>query len=285
MERSGRSRPSSAAELPGTQSSSSSSAAGAAACVAATAAGAAGRGAGVDDDESDTLFRPCRELLTQITAEKEMLKSTQQEVADVLSRALQRAKSDSGMMTQFKKTVARGGLVAGRSRGGRPNFFARRRREAEPLHGPDRFYTDKSTYTGTHRHGGPEVVESGEERRVADLSELTRPGLRRGGTYFPNTFIPPPSKEAISNVSGQLKKKKNPSSASLAATIAGTGFDSMQWEQPKAVPRGPERFFYDSGSFTGTHRFGGPAAVPSGRFRGCHSEVVAYPARDKPPIF
>lgn len=40
--------------------------------------------------------------------------------------------------------------------------------------GPERFFYDRSTYTGTHRHGGPSFVGNGlpKEEGYGDLSDL-----------------------------------------------------------------------------------------------------------------
>lgn len=43
------------------------------------------------------------------------------------------------------------------------------------IRGPERFYYDRSTYTGTHRHGGPSTVGNGLPKTgYGDLSELVR---------------------------------------------------------------------------------------------------------------
>lgn len=46
--------------------------------------------------------------------------------------------------------------------------------------GPERFFYDKSTYTGVHKHGGPSTVD--RDTVVADISEITRTHLKNGST-------------------------------------------------------------------------------------------------------
>merc|ERR1719242_2166647 len=47
------------------------------------------------------------------------------------------------------------------------------KKAATAVRGPERFFYDKSTYTGTHRNGGPDVLGNGLQKEgYADLSEL-----------------------------------------------------------------------------------------------------------------
>merc|ERR1711988_1541005 len=47
------------------------------------------------------------------------------------------------------------------------------KKAAAAVRGPERFYYDKSTYTGTHRNGGPDVLGNGLPKEgYGDLSEL-----------------------------------------------------------------------------------------------------------------
>eukprot|EP00438_Fugacium_kawagutii_P001916 Skav200025 [mRNA] locus=scaffold225:22533:24717:+ [translate_table: standard] len=48
------------------------------------------------------------------------------------------------------------------------------RRPVSSLKGPERFFYDKSSYTGTHKHGGPSVTGNGLPKKgYEDLSGLT----------------------------------------------------------------------------------------------------------------
>eukprot|EP00928_Gymnodinium_smaydae_P041749 TRINITY_DN28209_c0_g2_i1.p1 TRINITY_DN28209_c0_g2~~TRINITY_DN28209_c0_g2_i1.p1 ORF type:complete len:241 (+),score=11.43 TRINITY_DN28209_c0_g2_i1:91-813(+) len=87
--------------------------------------------------------------------------------------------------------------------------------------GPERFFYDKSSYTGTHKS----KVEN---------------------------------REHVGHVSGSETKER------LGSAFP---FYSPMFVQLPDTFRGPERFFYDKATYTGTHRYGGPARVASGKFR------------------
>jgi len=48
---------------------------------------------------------------------------------------------------------------------------------SRPLRGPERFFYDKSSYTGVHQAGGPSTIDTHGGSKVGDLSEITRSGL------------------------------------------------------------------------------------------------------------
>eukprot|EP00450_Noctiluca_scintillans_P040171 CAMPEP_0194480804 /NCGR_PEP_ID=MMETSP0253-20130528/3487_1 /TAXON_ID=2966 /ORGANISM="Noctiluca scintillans" /LENGTH=124 /DNA_ID=CAMNT_0039320235 /DNA_START=63 /DNA_END=437 /DNA_ORIENTATION=+ len=45
--------------------------------------------------------------------------------------------------------------------------------EKREMRGPERFFYDRSSYTGVHHRGGPSTVD-----RASDLSGMTRPNMR-----------------------------------------------------------------------------------------------------------
>jgi len=112
--------------------------------------------------------------------------------------------------------------------------------------GPERFYYDKSSYTGVHTHGGPSTTDAGENRH--DLSEMTRPNLR--------------APQGSTHLTGQSSVKNRPSSRSASPRPG-----RLEATRPASSPgvRGPERFFYDKSSYTGTHTRGGPDHVAVGQ--------------------
>mmetsp|Transcript_26959 Transcript_26959/g.48731 ORF Transcript_26959/g.48731 Transcript_26959/m.48731 type:complete len:240 (-) Transcript_26959:278-997(-) len=137
--------------------------------------------------------------------------------------------------------------------------------------GPERFYSDKSTYTGVHKNGGPHVLDKCGVRFYSNLSEMTRPGLR-GSTYFPAKGMLP-FEDAVEVAVSEAKTKE------LREYL----------EHPPRMYKftevnGPERFYYDKGTFTGTHRFGGPDRCPSGR-HGFISPSRSFPLRENVPRF
>jgi len=134
-----------------------------------------------------------------------------------------------------------------------------------PLRGPERFFYDKSTYTGTHLRGGPEHVPKGagtassgawkrpdvctDDLRNLDIEDVRRPSKEVGPTLLSvRSPVRPSSRGAISlrpSSCGTIKR----------AGSRGVGCGRMV---------GPERFFYDKNSYTGTHANGGPSSVAKG---------------------
>jgi len=205
---------------------------------------------------------------------------------------------------------------------------------ANRVMGPERFFYDKSSYTGTHVRGGPERVAkgagtssnqtwkrptSGVGKRLPDLDVRERAhdrpssGCRSQSVPrltsmpAPSTAVAvqvvtpsrssapwsteptdaspqPPSRHmtptrgsaspqppsrpmtplragtALSRPKTPLRSVSTPSGARVRAEAAEQG------AAPKDSKRlvGPERFFYDKSSYTGTHAKGGPESVPKG---------------------
>eukprot|EP00408_Alexandrium_pacificum_P059099 CAMPEP_0171174908 /NCGR_PEP_ID=MMETSP0790-20130122/10964_1 /TAXON_ID=2925 /ORGANISM="Alexandrium catenella, Strain OF101" /LENGTH=428 /DNA_ID=CAMNT_0011639785 /DNA_START=147 /DNA_END=1430 /DNA_ORIENTATION=+ len=133
---------------------------------------------------------------------------------------------------------------------------------AKPAHrmvGPERFFYDKSSYTGVHTHGGPSNIGGGLEDQCNDLSEITRPasrgaggGLRVGRSSRPTT----PGRSSYGS--------RAPSAPSTPARVEEGGHRSTP-----AKMTGPERFFYDKSSYTGCHKNGGPSSVAKGAGTSC----------------
>jgi len=115
------------------------------------------------------------------------------------------------------------------------------------LVGPERFFYDRSTYTGTHAyrevmHGKDEETPSG---RVIDLSEIVnREKPLVSASAVPRTPVP------IHRVPVQTPQSVN-------VTSPGLGFGSTP-------SKGPERFYYDKTTYTGTHRFTTPIKASPG---------------------
>ena len=116
------------------------------------------------------------------------------------------------------------------------------------LIGPERFFYDRNTYTGTHAYR--EVMNGKEEEisvgRVVDLSEIVnREKSVTSSAGVPKTPLP------IHRVPGQT-----PQSVIVNSPGLGLGFS------PNA--KGPERFYYDKTTYTGTHRFTTPIKASPG---------------------
>lgn len=132
------------------------------------------------------------------------------------------------------------------------------------IKGPERFFYDKSSYTGTHTKGGPSSVAKGGgsatdsswKRPVSGygsklLPEAPRPcsnsGLRSRSAATSNSTLAPPSPQ-----SGQVSSRSPSRDADTTRASP---------RSPSTTKlRGPERFFYDKSSYTGTHTKGGPSA-------------------------
>ncbi|CAE8637914.1 unnamed protein product [Polarella glacialis] len=107
----------------------------------------------------------------------------------------------------------------------------------QDLRGPERFFHDQSTYTGTQKF------------RISVLNGTASPPLRPW---------------ANDNVT---------ESTAVPSSTAFVDLAKSPWYADVPIC-GPERFFYDKESFTGTHRCGGPDRAPSGRF--CYSPAETW---------
>jgi len=148
-------------------------------------------------------------------------------------------------------------------------------RPASRGRGPERFFYDRSTYTGTHARGGPEAAPKGvgSTRGVAGgpASLPSRPSSR------PSSRPGTPAKLRGNPVADLVGRAATPARSRVPALAGGAGNGPVELDLSAAataaaaareeVPmklRGPERFFYDKNSYTGTHARGGPASVPKG---------------------
>lgn len=123
-------------------------------------------------------------------------------------------------------------LGSGYSRGER----LLREQSSGDLVGPERFFYDTAGYTGTHKHGGPHASGSGIDFR--DLVNRDRRNESAG-----------PQRNKCTRASSTTYQE--PLLTDRAA-------------RPIVTLKGPERFFYDKSTYTGTHRNGGPDSNGSG---------------------
>ncbi|CAE7041175.1 unnamed protein product [Symbiodinium natans] len=166
-------------------------------------------------------------------------------------------------------------------------------------YGPERFFYDQGTYTGTHRHGGPKVAEASEPVRRASTMTMTprSPHSARGSTVsLASEAGSVPGSVRLRSPTGPSGVAKrldlSPSSQDETkepqSTRSMRSLQSMQSQgSPTSVvsprnraatetPRsarsasvtfkdsfryGPERFFYDSRTYTGVHKHGGPTTL------------------------
>lgn len=147
--------------------------------------------------------------------------------------------------------------------------------------GPERFFYDKSTYTGAHSQGGPSTTDTD---KVNDLSEMTRPELRgpaqvvhssgplgsgceQGGKCTFKFARCTKCGRSESSLGGPPVRPSSRVTATLPAADEGTAAVRVSRSPitDNRAPTGPERFFYDKSSYTGTHTRGGPESVATGQ--------------------
>eukprot|EP00397_Hematodinium_sp_SG-2012_P027248 GEMP01028616.1.p1 GENE.GEMP01028616.1~~GEMP01028616.1.p1 ORF type:complete len:358 (+),score=71.90 GEMP01028616.1:220-1293(+) len=124
--------------------------------------------------------------------------------------------------------------------GGQPNQQSSKPPVA--LQGPERFFYDKSKYTGTAQRGGPSTANA-----------VLGPTISADPNYRP------------------LAPK-----ATVGSARGGSGIGSPGQARGPGSPgqvRGPERFFYDANTYTGTHAQGGPANVDSALGRDGYADL------------
>ncbi|CAE7434652.1 TPPP3 [Symbiodinium pilosum] len=141
--------------------------------------------------------------------------------------------------------------------------------------GPQRFYYDMTLYTGTHKYGGPSLVGNGivegapvnfqehvnrdRDNEVAASAERRRRAVlgEEGSAEMPRLLgkprSPPPQRR-------ELPKGRRP--------------------VPVAQLKGPERFFYDKASYTGTHKHGGPSVTGNGLPKQGYEDLSELVRRD-----
>lgn len=141
--------------------------------------------------------------------------------------------------------------------------------------GPGKFFYDKSTFTGAHKAGGPSTRTAGEayaggfsnliNRDAKQDDALQRKKLAGGpipkaapksGSSMGSGFKPPSRSSKASKTSSGAPGSSgfNPPSRSSnknnSTPGSGTGKPKSK---PGSAPRGPEKFFYDKSTFTGSH--------------------------------
>lgn len=173
--------------------------------------------------------------------------------------------------------------------------------EARELRGPERFFYDKNSYTGTHANGGPEHVKKGNgtsndqswkrpSSPDVDSSEIVvRPAARRthsfsgsglgigGRPATPVIQVTTPAGNGMvlfnsgsrpvtpagNSRQGSKETPVRSSSSSCARTLLNSKDARKEEDRPQRLT-GPERFFYDKSTYTGCHLRGGPSSVAKG---------------------
>lgn len=143
--------------------------------------------------------------------------------------------------------------------------------------GPQRFFFDKSTYTGTHRNGGPTMLGGGvgEGDVVRDRELVNRDRSPEGHRRSPSPGSPLPMLLGERRPAQRSSTKESASSAN-SANRPGSGQrrgSHAQHHEPAIAVHGPERFYYDKSTYTGTWRNGGPSTNGSGVVKDGYSDL------------
>eukprot|EP00927_Polykrikos_kofoidii_P028222 TRINITY_DN24679_c0_g1_i1.p1 TRINITY_DN24679_c0_g1~~TRINITY_DN24679_c0_g1_i1.p1 ORF type:complete len:211 (-),score=35.97 TRINITY_DN24679_c0_g1_i1:224-856(-) len=122
------------------------------------------------------------------------------------------------------------------------------------MRGPERFFYDKTTYTGTHIRGGPSTDDRPEANvRSPPLGERERPrpNLRAGDSDDEDAK---PQRRGPLGLASPGKGGRS----SFRGSSRGSGRRANDSDSDDNAPKrklvGPERFFYDRSTYTGSHR-------------------------------
>lgn len=144
--------------------------------------------------------------------------------------------------------------------------------------GPERFY-DSSTYTGTHKFGGPSTAGTAVgQGGYNDLSTLVQRGRvqnddlqrrkrRTGAEGLSPAAASQPQQRSMSKIVANVDEFEPQ--------------DRITYSVPSPRRVGPERFYYDKSTYTGTHKNGGPQAHGSGVGRDGYSDLSALVVRSR----
>mmetsp|Transcript_57542 Transcript_57542/g.159226 ORF Transcript_57542/g.159226 Transcript_57542/m.159226 type:complete len:404 (+) Transcript_57542:1-1212(+) len=133
---------------------------------------------------------------------------------------------------------------------------------SRPSVGPERFFYDRTSYTGTHKKGGPTVVGGGvEDGDMIQSSSL----VHRGRPLEDALHRKREDAGGLPMLLGKGPMQRSSSTKSTRSVMSKkAASESSEGRARSKSPRGPERFFYDRSTYTGTHRHGGPSFVGNG---------------------
>lgn len=143
--------------------------------------------------------------------------------------------------------------------------------------GPARFYYDMSLYTGTHKYGGPTMVGNGIcEGSPVDFQEHVnrdREGEMAASAERRRKALMTESGEDMPRLLGKPRSPGSPGSP-------GAGRRDSKVRRPVSSLKGPERFFYDKSSYTGTHKHGSPSVTGNGLPKKGYEDLSELVRRD-----
>jgi len=144
--------------------------------------------------------------------------------------------------------------------------------------GPEKFFYDKNSYTGTHAQGGPDRIAKGsgslpdqswkrpspdnELARITLLSQQAGVGGNTSPSYSKTLSTPTFSTGTVALAAARPPSRGRHGETHVRPSSRGVG--AVRLRSPAAGVTGPERFFYDKSTYTGTHTRGGPSSVAKG---------------------
>mmetsp|Transcript_106223 Transcript_106223/g.307439 ORF Transcript_106223/g.307439 Transcript_106223/m.307439 type:complete len:441 (+) Transcript_106223:117-1439(+) len=134
-------------------------------------------------------------------------------------------------------------------------------------YGPERFFYDQATYTGTRRLGGPTVLGGGCD----DGDVIRDDSLLNRGKPLEDALHRKKAEPLPTLLGGQRGLNSSTSGRSSSRGLGAKGLRRASSQKldgsasrRAASPKGPERFFYDRQTYTGTHKHGGPSVIGNG---------------------
>eukprot|EP00929_Paragymnodinium_shiwhaense_P083051 TRINITY_DN4409_c0_g1_i1.p2 TRINITY_DN4409_c0_g1~~TRINITY_DN4409_c0_g1_i1.p2 ORF type:complete len:278 (-),score=40.57 TRINITY_DN4409_c0_g1_i1:417-1181(-) len=155
-----------------------------------------------------------------------------------------------------------------------------RRSSSKGMYGPERFFYDRNSYTGTHAKGGPEHVAKGVGsgsdvgwKRPVERELVSRGASKESTTSAGGpTLLPRRGGQSASDAVRDMMDSAKPAEfKSAQAAGPDPGALARQGSAGRLSRRlvGPERFFYDKSTYTGCHTRGGPVSVAKGGGSSC----------------
>jgi len=150
--------------------------------------------------------------------------------------------------------------------------------------GPERFFYDRSTYTGTHRHGGPTsegnvisdagLVNRDKQHEMACSADRRARALADTGGPLPTLLGCRSPREAGKLASPRWGAKQAAASSQVKESHGRLDTDIC------GPLKGPERFYYDRSTYTGTHKNSGPTSSGSGVGKDGYSDLGVLVRRE-----
>lgn len=176
--------------------------------------------------------------LSQITRPNLMKEPEGSAVSRQRSRSVCSASSQAPSSPRGSSAASEGGLSSPK-------------RQGSVRYGPERFFYEERTYTGVHKRGGHETLDLKATGHVADLSQITRPNLMRE----------PEGAAAARQRSRSLCSESSRAASTPRDSITASEGGLSSAKRQGSVLYGPERFFYESSTYTGVWKNGGPSVV------------------------